>query len=324
MARSRAEVLEEEQVVEAATRHVCGPEAIAPAPDECVVVCLVRNGRSYVDGFLEHHLRLGAAHVVFLDNGSTDGTREQVAGRDRVSVFSCALPYKLHKLAMKRWLIRRFARGGWGLCVDADEHFDYPASARVPLRSLLRYLTGRDRDAMPALLLDLFPAGPLRASWDAGAGWRKAHEWYEAGSVKDVSIAAEGMEPIRLRYGGVRSRLGAERVCLTKFPLVRDDGRVRFLENDAHVVSHAKVADVSGVLLHYKFAPCFPARIADALEHGQYYQSSSEYRGYDEALRRDPDLTLWSPDARRYRGAEDPELASSSDDYRAWVEEQGR
>src|SRR5262249_23701739 len=124
--------------------HVFGPERVAPAANDCVVVCLVRDGASYVDGFIDHYLRLGAAHIVFLDNASSDGTRAKLVGRERVSVFSCDLPYRQHKLALKRWLVRRFARGGWGLCVDIDEHFDYPASARLQLSAFVGYLSARD------------------------------------------------------------------------------------------------------------------------------------------------------------------------------------
>jgi hypothetical protein len=288
-----------------------------------VVVCLVRNGRWYVDGFIDHHLRLGASHIVFLDNGSGDGTAERIAGRERVSLFACDLPYKEHKLALKRWLVRRFARGGWGLCVDADEHFDYPASSRLPLPALLRYLNARGHDAVHALLLDLFPREPLRVSWEAGEDWRARHCYYEIDSLGRAAIAVEGMAPIRIFFGGVRSRLGAQRVCLTKFPLLREGGRVRFLEDDAHLVAQATVADVSGLLLHYKFAPCFPARLADALAHRQYYAASAEYESYQTALRSDPDLLLWTARARRYDsidGLAGTPLVAVSDAYRAWVE----
>ena len=165
---STAELSAQERVVEAATRHVSGPADVTLAADQCVAVCLVRDGRWYVDAFIDHHLRLGVEHIVFLDNGSSDGTVARLAGRERVSVYACDLPYGQHKLALKRWLVRRFAGDGWGLCVDADEHFDYPSSSRLPLSGLLAYLNASDRDAVRALMLDLFPREPLRASWDEG------------------------------------------------------------------------------------------------------------------------------------------------------------
>jgi hypothetical protein len=247
---------------------------------------------------------------------------ERLAGRDRVSVFACDLPYGGHKYAMKRWLVRRFAQGGWGLCVDSDEHFDYPSSSRLPLRSFLGYLNAHQRDAVRALMVDMFPRGSLRSSWEAGERWRDSHRYYELDSMIRREFPVEGMPSIRIFGRGVRGRLGVERLCLTKFPLVRPGGGVRFLEDDAHLVSHAAEADVSGLLLHYKFAPCFPARIADAVTRKQYHQGSSEYVVYDGQLRADPELCLFTASARRYDSVDDlagSEHLAVSDAYRAWV-----
>src|SRR5262249_9405307 len=205
---------------------------------------------------------------------------------------------------MKRWLLRRCAGGGWVLCVDVDEFFDYPSSSRLPLRSFLTYLNAHERDAVRALMLDLFPRGSLRSSW-TGERWRDLHRYYELYSMSRRDFPVEGMPPIRIFGGGVRGRLGVQRLCLTKFPLVRSGGGVRFLENDAHLGSHAAEADVSALLLHYKFAPCFRARIADALARKQYHEGSSEYACYDAALRADPELCLWTANARRYDSVDD-------------------
>jgi len=326
VARDRAELLAEERFVESSARHVSGPAEVELEADQCAAVCLVRQGRWYVDDFVEHHVRLGVQHIVFLDNGSTDGTVARLANRERVSVFACDLPYGKHKYAMKRWLLRRFASSGWGLCVDSDEHFDYPSSSRLPLRSFLAYLNAHRRDAVRALMLDMFPRGSLRSSWEAGAGWRALHRHYELFSMRRRDFPVAGMPPIRIFSGGVRGRLGVERLCLTKFPLVRPAGGVRFLEEDAHLVSHAAEADVSGLLLHYKFAPCFPARIADAVARKQYHEGSSEYVCYDVALRADPELCLWTENARLYESVDDlagTEHLPVSEAYRAWVSAAG-
>ena len=121
--------------------HLYGPETVDYESDELVVLVLLRNGRPYIKAFIEHYLSLGAKHIVFLDNGSTDGTVEALKGYDNVTVLRSMLPYKRYNVAMKRYLIERFGRGRWTLSVDMDELFDYPYSDVVSLRSLLRYLT---------------------------------------------------------------------------------------------------------------------------------------------------------------------------------------
>src|SRR3712207_4931999 len=53
--------------VHRSVKYLHGPEEIALAPDELVVVCIVRNGSPYIKSFIDHHLSLGVKHIVFLD-----------------------------------------------------------------------------------------------------------------------------------------------------------------------------------------------------------------------------------------------------------------
>ncbi len=73
-------ILEQEedpvQVIHLSVEHLHGPEEVSYEADELVVVCLVRDGRPYVNSYVEHYLSLGVKHLFFLDNDSTDGTVE--------------------------------------------------------------------------------------------------------------------------------------------------------------------------------------------------------------------------------------------------------
>src|SRR5215217_1978030 len=159
----RVQVLERVQkwILHFNTEHVHGPEEVAYDTDELVVVCLVRDGRAYVRSFVEHYTSMGVKHMVFLDNGSTDGTVEALKNYDNVTVLRSTLPFRRYKAAMKHYLIERFGRGRWSLCVDIDELFDYPYSDMVGLVSLLMYLNERSYTAVVAQMLDMFPEEPL-------------------------------------------------------------------------------------------------------------------------------------------------------------------
>src|ERR687897_262962 len=97
-----------EQVLRSSIEHLHGPEEVAYEPDELVVVCLVRDGRPYVKSFVEHYRSLGAKHLFFLDNNSTDGTVEALKNYNDVTVLRSKLPYKGYRLAFKRFLMGRF------------------------------------------------------------------------------------------------------------------------------------------------------------------------------------------------------------------------
>src|ERR671912_2732339 len=153
----------EEQLLRHSVEHLHGPKEIPYDEDELIVVCVVRDGRPYVRSFIEHYFSLGAKHIVFLDNGSTDETVEALKNYENVTVLHTGLLYKHYNVAMKRYLIERFGRGRWTLSVDIDELFEYPYSNVVSLKALLRYLNEHSYTAVVTYMLDMFPETLLLA-----------------------------------------------------------------------------------------------------------------------------------------------------------------
>lgn len=316
-------------------RHLAGPRRVRYAEDELLVVCLVRDAEYHVGPFIEHYQALGVRHIVLLDNGSTDQTVARAAACDGVSVFRTTLPFKGNNRAMRRYLVRRFARSGhWVLFVDIDELFDYPASSRIGLPSLLGYLRSKGFTAMVAYMLDMLPDGSLHA--DARMPMRQAYPCYDISAVRRRGYfepdAYHGerwvahntvANPAIARYvGGIRAQaFDLPDVYLIKHPLMLKDGRTELVHQ--HFVDHASVADVTGVLYHYKFVPGFRAKVDVAVRTGQYASDSFEYRRYQAALDRDPDIDFRTGTARRLGSVDD--LVSEgflqvTDDYRRWVE----
>jgi Glycosyl transferase family 2 len=317
-------------------RHLRGPRRISYGDDELLVVCLARNAAPHIRTFLEHYVRLGARHVVLLDNGSDDDTVELAALFPQVSVFRTTLPFRNNNCGMRRYLIRRFGRRRhWVLCVDVDELFDYPLSDRVRPGALLGYLRAKGYTAMAAYLLDMFPEGPIARAPGPGADLRAAHPFYDVSGVRKVGYFDEDgygahrfvrhntVAPGVKRYlGGVRAAaFDLPDLYLIKHPLTFQDGRVRL--SHQHFADHASVADVTGVLYHYKFVEDFGSRVGEAVRTGAYADGSFEYRQYQRALERHPDLSLKSETARALGSVNDLvalDFLQASDDYRAWAE----
>ncbi len=285
-------------------RHLSGPRQVAATPDEAVVVCLVRDGAAYLGEFLRHYRALGAKHLVFLDNGSTDGTPGLLAGEADVTVLATGAPYRDYKGIMKRYLIERFGRSNWVLCVDIDELFDYPRRAGLPLAGLLGYLNRHGYTAVVAHLLDLFPKGALRG--DDGRRWRAEHRFYDNTGLWQQPYQERfghsnrrSNEGIVIFHGGVRdARLGVSPL-LTKHPLTFPPGKLRI--DGSHNVFEARVADFSAVLLHYKYVAGFLDYMKRIVAEASFYENSSQYRGYVEAIEADPALSLHSATATELR-----------------------
>src|SRR5215217_1746383 len=233
--------------------HLYGPEEVDYAPDELVVVCLVRDGGPYVKSFVEHYTSMGAKRIVFLDNGSTDGTVEALKGYDSVTVLRTTLPYKRYEFAMKQYLIEGYGRERWCLCADIDELFDYPYSDVVGLDSLLGYLNSNSYTAVAAQMLDMFPEEPLSGSRVGklpDEPLKERHRFYDVSNIGRKSfkelrrrfptnvLESDEIEAFR---GGIRETVFGINSDLTKFPLVFLDGRLKPMDDSSHWVDNARI-----------------------------------------------------------------------------------
>ena len=291
------------QLIHPTVEHLHGPAEVAYGIDELVVLCLVRDGRPYVRSFVEHYSSMGVKHLVFMDNGSTDGTIEALNEYDNVTVLRTTLPYKTHINSMRRYLVERFGQGRWSLYVDIDELFDYPYSDVIGLSSLLGYLNSNSYTAVVAHMLDMFPEEPLtgRAN-NLDEPLKELHRFYELSNLKARPIKEHPKRPRSNKYrsdeiaalsGGIRLTVFGSSAFLTKHPLVFLDGRVK--SELPHWCRNARVADFTGVLFHYKFL--------DGLLHQQAAQAEERpsrgfsggdvrYKQYLKVLENAPSVSI--------------------------------
>jgi len=306
---------EEEDLLRGTVEHLHGPEEVDYAGDELVVVCLVRDARPYVRSFVEHYRSLGVKHLAFLDNGSVDGTVEALKGYDNVTVLRTGLSFGEHKHTLRRYLFSRFGKKDrWCLYADVDELFDYPYSEMVSLGSFLRYLSGKSYTAVVAQMLDMFPEEPLTGrTGEPEEPLKQRHRFYDVSGVRKKRMKGSPSlrdnvlesEEVEIYRGGIRDAVFGSDPLLTKFPLIFLDGRARPME-DSHRCGGARVADVTSVLLHYKFLDgYFQEHVAWAVREESYFQNSARYKMYQEALDRAPRLRLKLETARELRHVND-------------------
>ncbi len=287
--------------VERSVEHLHGPERVPYGRDELVVLILVRNGIAHVESSIEHHFSLGAKHMVFLDNGSTDGTVEALRGHANVSVLRTELPYKEYNIAFKRYLIERFGRDRWTLSVDVDELFDYPFSDVVGIKSLLGYLNENDYTAVVSHMLDMFPGRPLREEGPR-AGEVVQQDSYRFYDISDVRTRPYsevgdignvlGNGEIELLWGGVHRRVFGGSPLLTKHPLVFLDGRLKPMDLSDHWAGNARVADLTGLLLHYKLVDGIYGQVRREMDERRDLNLGGKYDNYSGVLQETPDLLI--------------------------------
>lgn len=284
-------------------QYVSGLISIHTQPNDVVVACLVKNGRAYVDEFVKHYKDLGVRHIFVLDNGSTDGTVERFSAHECVSVWKTGMPFKTYKNIMRDLLADRFGGKCWVLYVDIDELFRFPGDDRINLPQLVSYLTDNGHDAIVAHMIDMFPDGPLQ---EAGhLDWKSSHCWFDVESLEPQDYATwygpgniVSNEKIPYYLGGSRAKAFGARQWLSKHPLFNAGKGIRI--SHAHHVFGANIADISAILLHYKYVGDFQEYFKMVVSEGSFWNGSSYYRQYLAALDDNPNMSLMTPTARKF------------------------
>lgn len=276
------------------TTHISGQMPGNTPKGPLRLLCLVKNGASYLPEFMAHYKALGVEDFIFLDNGSKDSTLADLKKQSQVTVLQNLLPFRVYGLAFRQYLLERYGQGKWCLVVDIDEFFDFPFSRYIRLGQFLMYLEESGFDAVVTQMLDLYSAH------DVGTGghdenFRKSHRYYDLAHLEktpyeiDNHVSNPG---IPFFIGGTRNRVfGLDRVWVTKHALIRYQGAIELKHE--HYVTGARLADITAVLCHYKFLDHFPAYVADAVSKEYHAGDSIEYKSYQKALTQSGRLNLF-------------------------------
>ncbi|WP_367890120.1 glycosyltransferase family 2 protein [Rhodobacter calidifons] len=263
----------------------------------------VRNETARLPHFLDHHRALGVRHFLFVDNASTDGTGALLADQPDVSLWHTPAGYKASRFGMDwlTWLLLRHGHGHWCLTLDADEILIYPYWQTRPLPALTDWLERQGRHSFGALILDLYPEGPVSQGKVAPGEDPLTHlSWFDAGNYQ-VQVQPR-MRNLWIQ-GGARARAffasePRKAPTLNKIPLVRWHWRQAYV-NSTHALLPAHLNEVyatdggeltSGVLLHTKFLPGITERAAEEKVRGQHFGNAEQYAAYYDRLTADPIL----------------------------------
>lgn len=280
--------------------------------DDILLFCCLRNESMRLPEFLTHYRGLGVRHFLIVDNDSDDGSTDLLRDQPDVSLWRATGSYREARFGMD-WLgglLFRYGHGHWCVTVDADELLIYADWSARPLPALATYLDARAIPAIGALMLDLYPRGPLGTA-DAGedAPLTARLPWFDAGPYRCRIVA-----PRRNRWlqGGARERMffadqPHRSPTLNKLPLVRWNRRYVYV-NATHSMLPPALNDVwdgpgdprlSGVLLHSKFLPDIALRSDEELRRRQHFHDPDAFADYHHRLIEAP--TLWHEGAQHFR-----------------------
>ncbi|TFL17578.1 glycosyltransferase family 2 protein [Jannaschia formosa] len=271
----------------------------------------LRNERLRLPYFLDYYRRLGIDHFLMVDNDSVDGTRDYLAAQPDVSLWTTEASYRASAYGVD-WLnglARSHGARHWCLTVDVDEFLVYPFCDSRPLRALTDWLDASQIRSFGAMLLDMYPKGPLAAQpYSEGQDPFEIAAWFDAGNY--VMERNPGLGNLWIQ-GGVRARAffadaPRKAPALNKTPLVRWAPGYAYVSSTHALLprglnrtfEEAGGEKASGVLLHAKFLDTFGARAEEEAARGEHYRAADEYRAYAEGLEGGRDL--WCRWSERY------------------------
>lgn len=277
-------------------------------PADILVFCTARNERVRLPYFLRYYRDLGVNHFLFVDNASDDGSAEYLAAQPDVSVWHTAASYKSARFGMD-WinhLLRKYGTGHWTLTVDPDEFLVFPFCDTRPINALTDWLDTYDMRAFPAMLLDMYPKGPIdQELYAEGQNPFEIASWFDAGNY--TITKNQEMRNLWIQ-GGARARLFFSQEpeaapSLNKIPLVRWE-RAYAYASSTHMMLPRGLnltyderggEKISGCLLHAKFLSPLGTKVSEELERKQHYAASREYHAYAEKLSDEADMWCkWS------------------------------
>lgn len=288
--------------------RVLSDRTAAIGAEPILLFATLRNERIRLPYFLQYYRDLGVEHFLMVDNGSTDGSADYLAQQPDVSVWSTTASYKRSRFGMD-WvmgLLRRYGHGHWCVVVDVDEFLIYPFCETRPLRALTDWLDASQIRAFSAMLLDMYPKGPVAEQpYREGQNPFEIAQWFDSGNYAISRNWAYGNLWIQ---GGPRTRTffadtPKAAPALNKVPLIRWHRSYAYVSSTHMLLPRGLnlVFDewggekASGCLLHAKFLDTFAAKASEEMARGQHYAESREYRAYLDGLKDQPDFWCkWS------------------------------
>ena len=277
-------------------------------PTDILLFSTLRNERVRLPFFLQYYRDLGINHFLIVDNDSDDGSREYLEAQQDVSLWHSKHSYKRARFGVDwlTWLQLRYAHDHWTLVVDPDEFFVYAFSDTRPLRALTDWLDASSIKSFSAMLLDMYPKGPIGAQpYVEGQDPFEIAQWFDSGNYSITRNSQYGNLWIQ---GGPRARMffadNPERApALNKTPLVKWQRQYAYASSTHTLLPRGLnlVYDewggekASGCLLHAKFLDTFAAKAEEEMNRGQHYANSHEYKAYKAGLNDSPDMWCkWS------------------------------
>ena len=191
--------------------------------DGVTLLSRVKNESYFIEAFLAHYRNIGVTRFIFIDDDSSDGTREYLFEQADCMVLGSCYTYNgehpisqverktssenLSIIGSKNiWinlLFRKFAIGSWAIFADADEFLRLPDN--IGIEDVIIQLENAGSNAAWGVMLDVYPRSIFELNeMSKDEKIDRSREWF-FDAVPHLRLV-QGEYPKHV-YGGSRARL---------------------------------------------------------------------------------------------------------------------
>ena len=249
-----------------------------------IAVFTAYNEADRIPYFLSYYRSMGVNHFLAIDNNSSDHTAELLRSQPDISYFLTKESYVSSK-AGRLWtteLANHYCNGRWCLTLDLDEQLVFPGCERAGLGDLCDYLDEHGYEGIFTVFLDMYSAGALsEAVYRPGQPYLEICDHFE---VDSYVLRQPLYFPHIAVFGGPRQRVFWEEgkrgsgPSMRKMPLIKWRQGFKYFHS-THSSRPVRLADITGVLLHFKFFSHFSTFAKRELERGDRVQTA-DYENY--------------------------------------------
>jgi hypothetical protein len=193
-------------------------------------------------------------------------------------------------------------------------------------------LNANSYTAMVCYMLDMFPERLSDNSLTEDTTLKELHRFYDLSDIRTLSYHDIGdignvlsNEEIQILRAGVQWRLFGIHPVLTKHPLVFLDEKLKPMDLSDHWAGNAHIADLTGILLHYKLSANLYELVQRETEERRYVNVRGKYDKFLKVLEETPNLYMKSDTSKELKSVNElvgTRLVSVSRQYMKFVESQ--
>ena len=261
-----------------------------------ILFCVIKNDVDKIQKFMQHYRKLGVECFVFLDNNSTDGTREYLCNQKDAIVFLCTEEYSsARRVAWLNRLLAVYGDNQWCLVVDSDELITYIDCEKYSLCDVVKKAIENQYFRIEGFMLDMYSTEDLFKENDQEE-FTDFYRYFDANSY-EIKGTNRGIAI----WGGPRKRVFRRNMKLSKYPLFyyREED---FLASSHYMIpfQDARKCPIWFAICHYKFLNKKDLeKIEEAVKKENYAAGSMDYKIYLGLIKKKQKLSFFCKENSR-------------------------